>query len=352
MKNPSLAAKHLGWSTISTVFAFLALWIQSSIAGDDPLEDFVRITQLNSANKHSELSEACQEFLAQHPSSKADEPVRYFLGRALASQKKYDDAITVYGALMENYPDGHYFTDAAMQKGEAYRLSNRLQESVPDFEIAWKNYRTAGDSNNAAHAAYHIVQAHQAGGRKEEAKALVDLLQKEYPTASYTKNAARVIGATVKPAAPKPSGIPVGNEAPDVEFVRLDNGEKQKISSFRGKVVVLDFWASWCGPCQAPMAKMQTYRESHPDWGDKVELIALSIDNTKEAAVDHLASKGWDKTTNVWAGDGGFRASAPTEYGVRGIPTVYVLDTEGKVAATGHPNSISVPDTVDKLLSK
>jgi hypothetical protein len=100
------------------------------------------------------------------------------------------------------------------------------------------------------------------------------------------------------------------------------------------------------------MAKMQTYREAHPGWGDRVELIALSIDNTKEAATAHLESKGWDKTTNVWAGDGGFKAPAPAAYGIRGIPTVYIIDSAGKVAATGHPGAIDVGTIVDGLLPK
>jgi thiol-disulfide isomerase/thioredoxin len=144
----------------------------------------------------------------------------------------------------------------------------------------------------------------------------------------------------------------VGTEAPDIEFTLLADGAAKKLSSYRGKVVVIDFWASWCGPCQAPMAKMQTYRELHPAWGDKVELIALSIDNTKDAAANHLASKGWNTTTNAWAGDGGFRAPAPTAYGVRGIPIAFVIDAAGKIAASGHPGSLDIGGIVDGLLAK
>ena len=85
---------------------------------------------------------------------------------------------------------------------------------------------------------------------------------------------------------------------------------------------------------------------------DKVELIALSIDNTKEAASTHLESRGWNKTTNAWAGDGGFRAPAPTAYGVRGIPSVFVIDAAGKIAANGHPGSLDLGGIVDGLLAK
>jgi thiol-disulfide isomerase/thioredoxin len=339
-------------------FSLIALAFAGSslFAGEDPLEDFVTITRLHERKAQPELAEACRKFLTEHPKTKADDSVRFFLGQALAAQKQFDEAINTFAELMGNHPGSPLFIDAAMQRGEAFRNSERLELSVPDFETAWKGYRESGSADNAAHAAFHLVQAHQAAKRTDEAKALATLLQKEYPSASYTQNAAKLVGlapaAAPNQTAPRPQGPAVGTEAPEIEFTLLADGAAKKLSSYRGKVVVIDFWASWCGPCQAPMAKMQTYRELHPAWGDKVELIALSIDNTKEAAANHLASKGWNTTTNAWAGDGGFRAPAPTAYGVRGIPSAFVIDAAGKIAASGHPGSLDIGGIVDGLLAK
>lgn len=325
-----------------------------SRGGDDPLEDFLQIARLREQKKQEELVEACRQFLEAHPDSKADDQVRFYLGTSLESLKRYNEAITALTELLAKHPDSSLTVDAAMQRGECYRLSDRLVESIPDFQKAWDGYRAAKANENAAHAGYHLVQAHQAGKDTEKAKALAETLRQEFPASNYTKSALTAVGANPPAGAPpaKPAGPAVGGEAPDIEFVKLEDGGKEKLSAYRGKVVVLDFWASWCGPCQAPMAKMQTYREAHSAWGDRVELIALSIDNTAEAAKNHLASKGWDKTTNRWAGEGGFRAPGPVAYGIRGIPTVVVIDRTGKVAATGHPMSLEVPKLVDELLEK
>lgn len=143
----------------------------------------------------------------------------------------------------------------------------------------------------------------------------------------------------------------VGQTAPDFSFVHLASDETRKLSDLRGKVVVLEFWASWCGPCQEPMSKMQTYREKHPEWGDKVELLTLSIDDEKQTAVEHLKKNGWNRTDNAWAGDGGFEAEAPQSYAVSGIPTAYLIDQDGKISAMGHPMSLDMPALVDDLLA-
>lgn len=141
-----------------------------------------------------------------------------------------------------------------------------------------------------------------------------------------------------------------GDTAPDISFTHLDSDSIQKLSDFRGKVVLIDFWAVWCGPCQQPMEKMQRYRDENPDWGDKVELISISIDRNSKDAKQHLKKNGWTKSYNVWAGEGEFRSEAARKFKIREIPTYYLINPDGKIVSTGHPASDNLPDLINKEL--
>ena len=124
-----------------------------------------------------------------------------------------------------------------------------------------------------------------------------------------------------------------GTKAPNIEMVRLADKAPERLSDYLDKIIVLEFWATWCGPCQPKMADLQQYYRQYPDWRSKVVLIAASIDDTGDTAAKHLKAKGWDQTHNVWVG-----THAKKAYHIDGIPTAYVIDRQGKIVTSNPLN--------------
>lgn len=129
--------------------------------------------------------------------------------------------------------------------------------------------------------------------------------------------------------------LPPGTAAPDIEMIGLNDEAKFKLSDLKGKVLILEWWATWCGPCQEPTAELQTLQEEHPEWKDRVKIIALSIDDELNLARTHMAKHGWTNTFNAWAGSGGWVSAPAKLFRLHGVPTCYLIDAKGNIVYGG-----------------
>lgn len=139
----------------------------------------------------------------------------------------------------------------------------------------------------------------------------------------------------------------VGKIAPEFELKDL-SGAKVRLSEARGKVVLVNFWAEWCGPCKAEMPFMENLYRAFKDKG--LVILAVSVDKSEKAVKVFVSDK---KLTFKVLLDKDREVSFD-QYGVIGLPTTFLLDKKGVVAekfmGPMEWDSADMKDTVARLL--
>lgn len=134
-----------------------------------------------------------------------------------------------------------------------------------------------------------------------------------------------------------PEGLNLGNRAPEIALNNPD-GKELKLSSLKGKMVLIDFWASWCKPCRQEnpvvVAASNIFKDQKFAGGIGFCVFSVSLDQNKDAWIKAIELDGliWPFHVSDLLG---WNSSAALKYGIYGIPTNFLIDGEGVIIAKG-----------------
>lgn len=145
-------------------------------------------------------------------------------------------------------------------------------------------------------------------------------LIKLYPDNFFIKNKYEQIVSTKKTA--------INSIAPEIALPDT-NGNIIRLSSLRGKIVLIDFWASWCGPCRKESPNMVKLYETYHDQG--FEIFGVSLDQSRANWISAIASDNlhWIHVSDLKR----WQCQAGIDYGIRSIPSTVLIDKEGRIIA-------------------
>jgi peroxiredoxin len=118
--------------------------------------------------------------------------------------------------------------------------------------------------------------------------------------------------------------LEIGDRAPAFSAPALDGKGMIELSKYRGKIVYLDFWASWCAPCLVAIPEVEEMRSEFPS--EKFQIIAVNLDQKKKKAQRFLSKNpvGYPSASDP-------KGRLPGQYGVDTMPTSYLIDRDGVI---------------------
>ena len=204
-----------------------------------------------------------------------------------------------------------------------------LADDLKHFDLLLAKENGAKTDEVAQIALFKALLYFQVFENTEKGTALLKQIKADYPGTTVSQQVDRLLQSLAEEQGAKKlqAGLVVGAIFPDFSEKDL-SGQPLSVSQFKGKVVLLDFWATWCGPCRAELPNViETYQKHHTHG---FEIIGISLDSDRDQLAAFLKQQAGMTWPQYIDGEGEANKLA-TKYGVEAIPFTLLIGRDGKI---------------------